>query len=190
MIIRLSIFVCLLTLVACSSNKKITKTEANTTTTSTTVITYQPNEDITMDRFLQDAILTGLQRDQITTELATKIANISKYFVAKCNICKNVNKALKAHKGYTDASKMTGQAETALTIVKEAANHSETGKDAFKKMINSYVQYHFRYSKLTSTQKAQIEQMISIEAKKGKALMSMYSFCPSCDGAEGACKKE
>ncbi|MCP4440898.1 MAG: hypothetical protein GY810_18405 [Aureispira sp.] len=191
MILRLSILVLVFALTACSSTKDNTKTVTTTTTNPTpTKITYKPNQDVSMDQFLQDAITSGLQRDAITTKVATGIADIDRYFVEKCNICKNVRKALRAHTGYTDASKMTGEFQSALKIIEEDANHSEAGKDAFKTLVNSYVKYHFRHSNLMASQTAAIQKQIEIEAENGKALMSMYSFCPSCDGADGACKKE
>ena len=139
-----------------------------------------------MDTFIQEAISEGLNRDKITTDLALEVASVSRFFINECNICKNVLKALKEHKGFNKESEMSGQADN-LKLVKSSASR---GKDAFKVAIESYLKQHFESAGLTVKQKEAIQTKLKEEAKKGEMLITGYSFCPSCTGAEGACKVE
>lgn len=149
-------------------------------------ITSKTNETVSMDTFIQEAISEGLKRDKITTDLALEVASVNRFFINECNICKNVLKALKEHNGFSKESKMRGQADN-LKLVKSSTSR---GKDAFKVAIESYLTQHFENAGLTVKQKEAIQAELKVEAKKGEMLISGYSFCPSCTGAEGACRVE
>ena len=145
--------------------------------------TYKANETVSMDTFLQDAITEGLKRDKITKELASEIAAIDKFFIGKCNICKNVLKAFKEHESFSQESEMIGQAST----LKEVKQEGPKGKAAMQKVVTSYLEYHLENSGLTPVQKKTIEETLVKEAKKGEMLITTYTFCPSCKGTKGAC---
>ena len=153
-------------------------------TVSQNAPTYKANETVSMDIFLQDAIAEGLKRDKITTDLALEVAAVDRFFVEKCNICKNVRKALKEHKGFSKESEMSGQ----VAYLKQVKGEGNPGKIAFQKVVRSYLDQHFENAALTVKQKEAIQTKLKEEAKKGEMLASVYTFCPSCTGAEGACK--
>jgi len=146
--------------------------------------TYKANETVSMDTFLQDAITEGLKRDKITTDLALEVAAVDSFFVQKCNICKNVRKALKEHEGFSNESEMSGQ----VAYLKKVKGKGKPGKLAFQNVVKSYLDQHFENAGLTAKQKEAIQTKLKEEAKKGEMLVSVYNFCPSCTGAEGACK--
>lgn len=147
-------------------------------------LTSKVNETVSMDIFIQEAIAEGLKRDEITTDLALEVAAVDRFFIGKCNICKNVLKAFKEHKGFSKESEMSGQVDN----LKQVRNGGEAGKIAFRKVVRSYLEQHFEKAVLTAKQKDAIQVKLKEEAKKGKMLVTGYSFCPSCTGAEGACK--
>ena len=169
MITRVFLFLIIISLTACSTPQKS--------------LSYKADEVITMDRFLQDAISEGLKRDKITKELASEIAAIDKFFIGKCNICKNVLKAFKEHESFSQESEMIGQAST----LKEVKQEGPKGKAAMQKVVTSYLEYHLENSGLTPVQKKTIEETLVKEAKKGEMLITTYTFCPSCKGTKGAC---
>jgi hypothetical protein len=170
MTIRLTLFLFTICFTACTAPQK--------------AITSKANETVNMDTFIQEAISEGLKGDKITTDLALEVASVNRFFINECNICKNVLKALNEHEGFSKESEMRGQ----VANLKLVRNEGEAGRTAFKDAIESYLDHHFENSGLTVKQKEAIQTKLKEEAKKGKMLITGYSFCPSCTGAEGACK--
>jgi hypothetical protein len=169
MIIRLLFFLSMASFTACSSIQKTATDEIDT--------------KLSMDVFLQEAIVEGLKRDRITTDLAKEVVSVDRYFIGKCNICKNVKKAFSEHKGYANENKMRGQVEH----LKKVKEQGETGKYAIKEAVKSYLDQHFERSKLSEKQKEAILAELINESDKGLVLASGYSFCPSCKGTKGSC---
>jgi len=170
MTIRLTLFLFTICFTACTAPQK--------------AITSKANETVSMDTFIQEAISEGLNRDKITTDLALEVASVSRFFINECNICKNVLKALKEHKGFSKESEMSGQAAN----LKQVKSPGDRGRTAFKNAIESYFNQHFENAGLTAKQKKAIQTKLKDEAEKGKMLITAYTFCPSCTGAEGACR--
>jgi hypothetical protein len=169
MTIRLFLFLVTICFTACTAPQK--------------ALTSKANETISLDVFIQEAITEGLKRDKITTGLALEVASVNRFFIEECNICKNVLKALNEHKGFSKESEMSGQAVN-LKQIKAGVR----GRMAFKDATQSYFDQHFEKAGLTVKQKEAIQTQLKEEAKKGKMLITGYSFCPSCTGAEGSCK--
>jgi hypothetical protein len=147
-------------------------------------LTSNANKTGSMDVFIQEAVAEGLKRDKITTGLALEVASVNRFFIKKCNICKNVLKALNEHKGFSKESEMSGQAAN----LKQVKSPGDRGRTAFKNAIESYFNQHFENAGLTAKQKKAIQTKLKDEAEKGKMLITAYTFCPSCTGAEGACR--
>jgi hypothetical protein len=170
MTIRLFLFLFTICFTACTAPQK--------------TLTSKANEPVNMDVFIQEAVAEGLKRDKITTGLALEVAAVDRFFIEKCNICKNVLKALKEHKGFSKESEMSGQ----VANLKQVKSPGRPGRIAFRDAIESYFEQHFEKAGLTVKQKEAIQTKLKEEAKKGKMLITGYSFCPSCTGAEGACE--
>jgi hypothetical protein len=149
-------------------------------------VTSNDNKAVSMDIFIQEAVAEGLKRDKITTDLALEVASVDRFFIEKCNICKNVLKALKEHQGFSQTSEMSGQ----VANLKQIKSPGVRGRTAFKNAIEAYFNQHFENAGLTVKQKEALQTKLKEEAKKGKMLITGYNFCPSCTGAEGACKVE
>lgn len=153
-------------------------------TASKSSMSQKSNETITMDLFLQDAITEGLKRDKITTDLARQVASINRFYIPDCNVCKNVRKALQEYSGFSDESKMQGQA----ALLQKVANQDFDGKKSMILVVEAYIEQHFKNAKLSSNQIVAIKKELQAEAKNGSMLETNYIFCPSCTGADGACR--
>ena len=139
-----------------------------------------------MDTFLYDAISEGLKRDKITRELALEVAAKDQFFIGECTICKSVRRAFMEHSGFTNEHEMIGQVEN-LKIVKSLG---PVGKEEMISVVKTYLDKHIQDAKLSKSQKETMQKELMQESKKGSLLVTVYNFCPSCTGTEGACTAE
>ena len=120
-----------------------------------------------MDQFLQDAIGQGLKQDDISAALTAKVLSQDRFFIGKCNICKNVKKAFEEHEGPSTSKAFKGQAEK----IQQVGQGGSNGKEAFKQVVNHYIDQHFAVSGLSKDKKASLQKEMLEEAKKRTLLL-------------------
>lgn len=142
-----------------------------------------PEGNITMSKFLEDAVFYGLQKDAAPLELVEKVKK-GQLFVPKCPICGPVERGFNKHKQNLPEIVVKRDKNSVVAKMMNAEG-KEKQQMAFRDLIAEYVDQYYTALKFNSEAKQKMQDELANGRKKGMSYKSdsFGKFCPSCDGA-------
>jgi hypothetical protein len=140
-----------------------------------------------MEEFLEEAMLKGMQADGFPQNHARWIAeNTDVFFVGKCPICMPVERGIRK---YLDSYVQKTSTVPAELLDGLALGDKEKKQKTFSNLVNRYVERYFEELAMNAREKTDMLSQLEAARKVGmeRKTASFGTFCPSCDGA---CKKK
>lgn len=140
-------------------------------------------QEVSVDDFMETAMLSGLQSDGFPKDKAEWILNNNnKLFVTKCPLCMPSERAIKQYVAAYAAKECSTPTEILEGLSKD---NKEDMQKAFSQLVARYVDRHFEKLQLNARDKAAMQKALEAARETGMGYKNdaFGTFCPSCDGA-------
>ena len=157
------------------------------------------------------AVLEGMYRDGVSTEIATLLtsidpeSNMTRYFVYGCPLCMPAYDAIQVYKGrapLSDKMKTDTFGDGLSEVIREqlAIDDPQVRVETFQALILDWVKQYQERRRLTPEEAQQWRRHLDGMREKGNALLAQYlksggataktyagwEKCPACEGSNGA----
>lgn len=139
--------------------------------------------NMSMDKFLKQAIYHGLEKNALSSKLVHDLLNDNGLWVGKCPICDGVRRGFRM---YTKENKPKRTEKLNEKILKGLKDKSlEKRKTGLKLLVDHYVQQYYVSLKMSEKERKVMEEKLKEGRKTGmdRANKGEGFYCSSCDGA-------